>query len=297
MRQHTVGVDIGGTKIAAGLVGPDGTLVDRHTEPTPQDRGAAGVRSAIEHAVRAVAAGHPIDAVGVGTGGVVDTAAGVIVSATDLLPDWRGTPVGPHLADRLGVPVQVDNDVNALAAGELADAGPGTSLYVGIGTGIGGAVVIDGALRHGSHHTAGGIGHVPVGTDRTRLCSCGRPGHLEAVASGPGIADDYRAGLRELRVVASAADAGEARAAAAIETAAGILGRTIAGVVNVLDADRVVVGGGVAALGDRLFGPLNAAFAVELMPPLAALRVRPSSLGPDASVLGAAALTRTRKDS
>jgi len=297
MDRYTVGVDVGGTKIAAGLVGSDGSLLARHTEPTPQDRGAAGVLDAIEHAARTVAAGYEIGALGVGTGGVVDTGRGVIVSATDLLPDWRGTPVGPHLSARLGVPVAVDNDVNALAAGELADAGPGTSLYVGIGTGIGGAVVVDGTLRHGSHHTAGGIGHVPVGTDRTRLCSCGRPGHLEAVASGPGIADAYRPGLRDLRVVTAAADDGDARAVATIETAAGILGRAIAGVVNVLDADRVVVGGGVAALGDRLFVPLNAAFATELLPPLADLRVRASTLGADASVLGAAALTRIRKES
>ncbi|HEY3506144.1 MAG TPA: ROK family protein [Actinocatenispora sp.] len=292
MDSYAVGVDVGGTKIAAGLVGPDGALVARHTLPTPRDRDAGAVLDAIESAARTVAAGHRIAALGVGTGGVVDTATGVIVSATDLLPpDWVGCRVGPRLRERLGVPVAVDNDANALAAGELAGAGPDTVLYAAIGTGIGGALVVDGALRHGRHHTAGGIGHLPVATDSPRRCSCGRPGHLEAVASGPAIADAYRPGTADLRAVVAAADAGDDRAAAVLDSAAAVAGRALAGAANLVDPDRVVVGGGVAQIGPRFLDPLNAAFAAELLPPLGALRVEPARLGADASVLGAAALT------
>lgn len=290
MTRYTVGIDVGGTKIAAGLVTGAGELLARHAIPTPRTT-AADLLDAMAYAARTVAAGRPFDAVGVGTGGVVDTATGTVTSATDLLPaDWAGCAVGARLAERLGVPVTVDNDANALAAGELDGTPGGTVLYAAIGTGIGGAVAVDGRLRHGRHHTAGGIGHHPVGTAGTRRCSCGRRGHLEAVASGPAIADAYRAGERDLRVVVAAADAGDGRAAAVIADAAGQLGRVLAGAANLLDPDRVVVGGGVAQLGARLFDPLNAAFTAELMAPIAGLTVEPARLGPDASVLGAAAL-------
>ncbi|WP_031468523.1 ROK family protein [Sciscionella sediminilitoris] len=295
MDQLRIGVDVGGTKIAAGLVDATGAVHARTNLPTPTDRGGQGVLEGIEQAARAVGEGREFTAIGVGTGGVVDAATGTIRSATDLLPGWAGTEVGPWLRARFGVPVAVDNDVNALAAGELrfGTGIAGTVLYAAIGTGIGGALVVDGKLRHGSHHTAGGIGHQPVGGHRR--CSCGRAGHLEAAASGPAIAAAYReasgdAGITDLREVARRAAAGEELARTVIGTAAATLGRALGGAANLLDPDQVVLGGGVTRMEGPFLDQVREAFVAELLAPLRRIELLAARLGADASVIGAAAL-------
>ncbi|OIV38234.1 hypothetical protein BIV57_06785 [Mangrovactinospora gilvigrisea] len=315
MNERTIGVDVGGTKIAAALVDAEGRVLAKTAVPTPLDRGSDGVLAAMADAARAVDPDRTAAAAGVGTGGVVDPDTGTVLSATDLLPEWQGTEIAPRLGALLGVPVAADNDAIALAAGELrwgalaagrgpgsgsggsagsfASAGSGSALFAAIGTGIGGALVVDGALRHGNHRVAGSIGHVPAGGER--ICSCGRPGHLESVAAGPSIAAAYahEAGDTahpDLREVARRAAAGDAVAHRVITRAAAALGRALGGAANLLDPDTVVVGGGVAAIGDLFWEPLRAAFTPELLPPLRGLTVRPAALGADASVIGAAAL-------
>ncbi|MGH3586146.1 MAG: ROK family protein, partial [Pseudonocardia sp.] len=213
-----VGVDIGGTKIAAGVVDDRGTVLRRATCPTP----SAGVLDAVAALVgRLTERPGPV---GVAAPGVIDLASGSVRSATDTLPGWVGTPVRAELEARLGVPVRVDNDVRAMARGE-AWAGAGRdhadALYVSVGTGIGGALHRGGEVVRGPHALAGEIAHllVPVPAGFDGVCGCGRADHLEAAASGPAIERAYRhrTGRRSgLREIAASMRAGDEEAAAVI---------------------------------------------------------------------------------
>jgi glucokinase len=302
MSRWRVGVDVGGTKIAAGLVGSNGRIHAQLALPTPAAEGAQAVLDEVCRAVRELRARlrepDEVTGVGIGTGGVVDHRRGVIVSATGLLRDWAGTHVADELRDRLGLAISVDNDGNALALGEHrfgAGRGYADVLYVAVGTGIGGGLVIGGRLRRGAHHTAGELGHLPVPGAERRSCSCGGHGHIEALASGPAITAAYRrrsanrqAG--DLRVVASQAGAGDLDAIEAIGDAATALGKVLAGLVNTIDPEAVVLGGGVARLGPVLWTPLTAAFRAGALPPTAQTPLLPAKLGPQAAIVGAASL-------
>lgn len=293
-RLPAVGVDVGGTKVAAGLVAPDGSIGTVVRRPTRAREGGSRVVAQIEDVVREVmAAAAAIAGVGIGTGGVVDAGRGMVVASTDLITDWAGTDIAGPLSRRLGVPVSVDNDGNALASGETtfgAARGVPDALCVAVGTGIGGGLVLDGVLRRGPHHVAGAIGHLPARTDG--VCSCGVAGHVEAVASGPAMTRIYRGrggDADDFRDVVAAADRGEADAIAVIAEGGLELGRTLAGVVTAFDIEVVVLGGGVPAAGALYVEAVVEAFhGLQLhgrrTPVLAA------HAGPDASVVGAACL-------
>ncbi|MFI9027905.1 ROK family protein [Streptomyces sp. NPDC053560] len=297
-----LGVDVGGTKIAAGVVAPDGTLLATAVRPTPAAEGRTVVLDAIAAAVRELPGREEAVGLGIGTGGVVDRGRGVVLSANALLPGWAGTCLSQELSDRLGLPVAADNDANVFALAEQtygAGAGCASALYVSVGTGIGGGLVSGGRLLRGAHWTAGEFGHLAVAEAVGRPCNCGRPGHLEAVASGPAITARFRAlagdgNVHDLRKVAALAEgpagAGALAARAALAEGAGALGRALAGLVNTVDPERVVVGGGVASIGAPFWEPLTEAFAAELLPGPSGLRPVPAALGPRAAVVGAAAL-------
>lgn len=320
--RQVIGVDVGGTKIAAGLVKASGEVLDRLVLPTPAAEGPSAVLGAIvELAERLCTPG--VVGVGVGTGGVVDHARGVIVSATELLPGWAGTPVAAELSARLGLPVALDNDGNALALGEHhfgAARGLGSVLCVAVGTGIGGGVVIGGRLVRGAHHTAGEVGHIPVPGAEGMPCSCGRTGHLEAIASGPAMTARYAAEAAtraqmdqyddsgdshlgcdpraavDLRVITERARTGDVVAAKVIADGAGALGRAIGGLANGIDPDAVIVGGGVAEIGEPYWAPLRAAVREHTLPALAALEIRPAELRTNAGIVGAAALAFAQRE-
>ena len=282
-----IGIDVGGTKIAGGLVERDGTVAARATVPTPAADGPAAILDAIAELAGRLRVPR-VTGVGIGTGGVVDHAAGTIVSANGLLRGWTGTPVAAVLSSRLGLPVTVENDGNALALGELrfgAARGLDSALCVAVGTGVGGGVIAGGELLRGARHTAGEVGHMPVSGAEGLRCNCGRTGHLEAVASGPAMAGRHGAGL-DLRAVAARALDGDERAVQVIEEGAAALGTAIAGLANALDPRAVIVGGGVAAIGDLYWTPLRAAVRAHA---LAGPEVRPAALRTDASIAGAAA--------
>ncbi|MFJ3247216.1 ROK family protein [Streptomyces sp. NPDC088770] len=292
-----IGLDLGGTKIAAALVGPDGTVLRRHTRPTPARAGAPAVLDALAAAAREVDDGAR--AIGVAAAGVVDPRTGTVTSATDSITGWAGTALAAGLSDRTALPVACDNDVRATAATELAEAGdPYASLvYVAVGTGVGGAVAVDGRMLHGSAGIAGHLGHVPSPEATGLPCTCGGRGHLEAIASGPAITALYeRLSGRTadgLQTVAERAAAGDATARQAITTGARATGSAVGGLANALGPHRVVIGGGVPRIGDLYWSALTDAFRAELMAPLRPLRPVPPRLGSDAAVLGAALLTRT----
>ena len=289
----TIGLDLGGTKIAAALVASDGTVLARHTRPTPATDGPEAVLDALAAAARSVGGGA--GALGVAAAGVIDPATGTVTSATDSIRGWAGTALAAGLAARTGLPVACDNDVRATAAPELAAAGAGASLvYVAIGTGVGGAVAVNGHMVHGSRGIAGHLGHVPSPEAAGLPCTCGATGHLEVVASGPGIAALYGRltgrPVDRLETVAARAASGEEQAVRAIVTGAVAAGRVLGGLANTLGPDRVVVGGGVPHIGALYRDALAEAFTAELMPPLAGLRPSRPLFGADAAVIGAARL-------
>ncbi|MEV5870096.1 ROK family protein [Streptomyces tendae] len=292
-----IGLDLGGTKIAAALVGADGTVLARHTVPTPAKEGAEAVLDALAVAARAVRV-HGTAAIGVAAAGVIDPVTGTVTSATDTIRGWAGTALAAGLAIRTGLPVACDNDVRAAAATELD--GPdddATLLYAAVGTGVGGAVAAAGRMLHGAAGIAGHLGHLPSPEADALPCTCGATGHLEAVAAGPAItAHSVRLGGRpadRLQTVAARAAEGDPHATAAITLGARATGRALGGLANALGPHRVVVAGGVPRIGTLYWDALCAAFAAELMPPLRELRPRPPQGGADAAVLGAAALPRT----
>ncbi|MDN5797145.1 MAG: ROK family protein [Intrasporangium sp.] len=296
-------LDIGGTKSAAALVERDGRLGPTASAATPGARGpqavldtAAGLVGTLAEA--ATRAGQRIVGLGVGCAGVIDADAGTVLSATDVLRDWAGTRVAAQLGELSGIPfVRVDNDVHAHALGEGwvgAAADAHSAFFVGVGTGIGASLVIDGRVWHGARSVAGHFGHVPVPHASGLPCVCGGSGHVEAIAAGPAMVEAYNrraaghaTSLVEVRDLAAA---GDVLARLALETGARALGCAIGGAANLVDPSVVVLGGGVVGAGPSWWEPMEAALRGELLPPLKDLPVVPAQLGPSAALVGAARL-------
>lgn len=299
--RYALGVDIGGTKTAAAIVDDNGSVYHRIAQPTPATEGATAILGNVIQMCQpllseAKSQGWPIEAVGVGTAGQVDSRQGVITFAAKTLLGWLGAPVAATLHTALGLPVAIENDVNALALGELA-FGAGRpfaeAVYVAVGTGVGGAVVRERRLWRGVSWTGGELGHVLVDWRGERLCTCGQPGHLAAYASGLAITRQYaeRAGLNEpldLLAVAERARAGEPLAVNVIAEGGQILGLALAGLLNVLDPEAVIIGGGLLEL-DELWWPfVTDTLRSSAMPGPARVAVRPAELGQNAAIVGAA---------
>lgn len=296
-RAPAIGIDIGGTKIAAGIVQQHGTVTRVVRAATPSEGGQAVLDTAAD-LVRELTAQDDVAGIGVGAPGIIDPIHGVVRSATDIVPGWAGVAVCAGLRRRTGLPVAVDNDVRAMALGESA-AGAGKDrtdvLHVSVGTGIGGALVRSGRLVRGGHGSTGEIAHLLVPAAGRIPCGCGRHDHLEAVAAGPAIAAEYtaRSGSTEmidLPDVVSRMRAGDHHARTAITTAATLLGRCLAGVVTAFDLDAVIIGGGAAQIGADFLRPLTTALDGEVRPPGRAAPVLPATLGTHAPIIGAALL-------
>ncbi|MFG3706169.1 ROK family protein [Micromonospora sp. NPDC047670] len=288
-----VGLDIGGTKTAAALVGADGVVLGRRRAPTPAAAGPTAVLDTAARLARELLDAAGDGPLGVGTAGTVDPATGTIRYATDSLPGWAGTRVADELAERLARPVRVTNDVNAAALGEgWVGAGRGRThlLLVAVGTGLGGAMIRDGRLATGARGAAGEVAHLPApGAERLR-CGCGRYGHLEGVASGTGLSAAFalETGARITgQAVAGRAAAGDPTARHVVDRAGAALGAALAGLVTLLDPQAVLVAGGAA---DALLPAASAAYADELPAAWADVPLLPAALGADAVVVGAARL-------
>ncbi|MPZ80958.1 MAG: ROK family protein [Actinophytocola sp.] len=286
-------VDIGGTKIAAGLVDRTGRLVRHATRPT-----AAPVFDAVHAAIDAVRPGSVL-AVGLSSAGPVDGPAGTVSPIN--IPTWRGFPLRSRLAEVLpGVPIALAGDGLCMAAGEhWLGAGQGSDSMLGmvVSTGVGGGLVLDGRPFGGRTGNAAHVGHVvaePAGGDP---CTCGGRGCVETVASGPnlvrwarrqGWTSDRSASAAEL---AAAASGGDAIALAAFRRGGRAVGMAVVATATVCDLDLVVIGGGVAQAGEVLFGPVRETVAEHAgLSYLADLRVEPAKLGTRAGLFGAAAL-------
>ncbi|MFL6137495.1 MAG: ROK family glucokinase [Frankiaceae bacterium] len=312
-RPLAVGVDIGGTKLAAGVVDGQGRIVDRLLRDTPDKAlRPVVVEDTVAELVAELASRHDVRAVGVGAAGFVDAARGAVLFAPHLA--WREEPLRDALARRTGLPVVVENDANAAAWAEWrfgAARGADQFACVTLGTGIGGALVLDGALRRGASGVAGEFGHMQVVPDGLP-CPCGNCGCWEQYCSGSAL----RRLARELLVADPAAAAGLlARAGgdpelltgpllvaaagdgdpAALRVVAEVgrwLGVGLANLAAVLDPALLVIGGGVGEAGELLLGPARAAFRARLVGrghrPEA--RIAPAALGNAAGLIGAADL-------
>lgn len=297
-----VGIDLGGTKIAAGLVDRTGIVLHRMSLPTPREGRDAVISALVETVVElAGRSPRPVAAVGIGAPGVVDREAGRVRSATATLPGWGDTSLRDEMQRRTGLPVAVDNDVRVMALGELL-YGAGRDcpdiLFVSVGTGLGGALVSAGRVLTGPHHCAGSFAHLLVSERGHIPCGCGRFDHVEAVVSGPAIVAAYAAHAQKEGACRPPASSGEEvvhRASAGddvakwcVEHAGSVLGRVLAGLLAAVDASVVVVGGGMAGAGPMFLGPLRSALHGEGLEPLQTVPVMAAALGGDGPLIGAA---------
>lgn len=294
---NRLGVDIGGTKIAAGVVDDVGRILARFRRDTPRTGRGSDVMIQVVDLIGEIAADYPVAAVGLGAKGVIDTVNGIVLQDGDTLPGWGGTDVAGPVQAAFSVPVAVDNDVRVTALGEARrGAGHGFDrlLVASIGTGVGGGLVFGGEIVHGAHGTAGEIAHLLVPGRGALPCGCGRRDHLEAVAAGPAIAAEYslrtgRDGVR-LTEVAELMRAGDEVAKAAIGDAGRVLGAALAGLATAVDVDAVVIGGGVAQIGPEFLEPARESFVDAVLEPLKTVPVLVAALGNDAPIVGAAEL-------
>lgn len=255
------GIDIGGTSITVVLTDGDGQVRAESSQPTPEG-GAAMARTAIRlvEDARSRLRTPRIIAAGVGAAGVVGP-GGRIDAASDSFVDWVGFELGHVLSDALGVPVTVENDVNAFLLGELtwgAVQGASHALGIMLGTGVGGAIVAGGELYRGAHGAAAEIGHIPGFSDL--VCTCGRRGHLETLASGRSIERRYleqTGQCQHAQEIASSARQGGAIARQVFTDAGHAVGSAIITAATLFDLQEVVLGGGVTAAWDLLSGPLE----------------------------------------
>lgn len=299
MSGMVLGLDIGGTKIAAGLVNADGEITGLASAATPTEGGRSAIVAGVLELAREVCRGAVIGAIGVGTAGVVDPRTQIISSATEVLPGWQGADLGAPLRDALGVPVTVINDVHAHGLGEAnfgAGRGRDSVLVVAVGTGIGGAMVIDGRLMVGETGAAGHIGHVPVPQAVGMLCSCGRTGHVEAIASGASMARSYQMATGLDRPIAASevvrlATVDE-RAHQVVTQAGFALGVSVGGLVNTLDPSVVVLTGGLAGSPQMWWDMVRSGFADTVLPALADTPIVGGDLAGAAGVIGAAYASR-----
>lgn len=313
-----IGVDIGGTKIAAGLVRADELLAFQEA-PTPS-KDAAAIRETVAALVAAVRPDDDELPVGVAAAGYVDLGRRRMTYAPNL--PWRDEPLQPQLQERLGLPVTLENDANAAAWAEYrfgAGSGSRDMVMITVGTGIGGGVVTDGRLLIGGQGVAAELGHIQVvsdlhaGGEPPRPCGCGSRGCWEMYGSGNAlnhaarsIATDPRGASLLARaggdvekltglVVSQAALEGDAVAISLVDELGRWLGEGLASISAVLDPEVIVVGGGVAEAGDVVMVPLVEAYRASMRRShRPAADVRPAALGNRAGMLGAADLACVR---
>jgi predicted NBD/HSP70 family sugar kinase len=258
----SVGLDIGATKTLGLVLDPDGAILAEVREPT--EPGADGiVRSAarVFEALR-VATGQPLEGtVGVGIPGLVDVGSGAVKHAVNLGVNGDWLPLRELLAERLGVPVVLENDVNAATLGAAALDDADDLVYLSIGTGLAAGLMLDGRLRRGEHGAAGEIGHVPVDPQGI-VCQCGQRGCLETIASGSALAAAWPSGdVPPAQALFAAARSGDASAIEARDRFSTGVASAIRVLSLTVDPASIVIGGGVAQLGD----PLRTAVAQALL--------------------------------
>lgn len=310
----TIGIDVGGTKVAAGVVDEAGKVVARRQIATAATHPTAIVAGIVKVAQELMAAAPGATGIGIGAAGLVDGEKGIVLSAPNIA--WENVQLRAMVSDRLKLPVIVDNDANVAALGEsVYGAGKdyGDQIMLTVGTGVGGGIVIGGEIYRGAHGVGAEMGHMIVDASGSAVCACGNHGCLEAMASGNSIGRRARerasepeatavlelAGRNAVditgKLVGEAAKAGDVWAREIIAETGRWLGVGIASLVNIFDPDVVTIAGGAAAgTGELLLGPARDAAAGLIighvwrkLPPVVL-----ATLGYDAGLVGAAVLAR-----
>jgi glucokinase len=319
LQNYSLGVDIGGTKVAAGLVGAEGEILTTVRVPMVSNGDAAEGLAAVEAAIRAVFAERPqetvrerLSGIGICSPGPLDPASGVVLNPPNL-PCWRNFPLAAEIHRRFGLTARLDNDANAAGLAEAlwgAAQGFRYVFYATLGTGIGTGIVLDGRIYHGRTGSAGEGGHVTIDF-RGPQCACGKRGCIEALASGPAIAQRARERLAVPRpstskmvelaggdpaqltaeMVGEAFRKADSLAAEVLLETAGLLAVWLGNVIDLLEPEVIVFGGGVAALMSAFFGHIRAQLPRwSINQRCQDIPVLLARYGADAGIVGAAAL-------
>ncbi len=308
-----IGIDLGGTKIAGLLADAGGNIFAQEQIPTQKEEGQERVLARIYSLVRALmnkAEPGAVKGIGICSPGPLNIETGVIIEAPNL--QWTNTPLAALMEKEFGLPVVLENDANAAAFGEYmygAARGVKDMLYMTVSTGIGGGIIANGELVYGRDFSAGEIGHMVI-LPGGPVCGCGRRGCVEALASGTAIAREAKARLAKgeksllqadfsgenlhrltAKEVKEAAAQGDALALSVLEKAFYYLGIAVGNLVNILNPEMVVIGGGVAKMGPYLFEPVQKNIGLSAFPHMYRnLPVVPAQLGGEAGTKGMVAL-------
>ncbi len=304
MKKYVIGIDIGGTKIAAVVADNKGNILNKVRKPTQADKGPEYAIQLIFAIVYETIAKADLElqdctAIGVSCGGPLDTKTGVVYSPPNL-PGWDALPLKERLEKEFNLQVKIENDANACALAEYklgGGKGYNAVLYMTMSTGIGGGIVIDGRIYHGANDSAGEVGHQILLPDGP-LCGCGRRGCLEALCSGPAIARRAIAEIKkdantsmlklvdgDVELVKSehvlkAAFQGDKLALRIVEETAYYMGWGIANLVNILNPDIVLLGTIAIAAGDLILDPIRETVSSLAMPrPAEIVQIMPAQLG------------------
>jgi len=307
-----VGVDIGGTKVAAGLVDAGGAILSQCRVPMVSNSSAEDGLNAVLAAISKVIAGssNVVQGIGICAPGPLDPRTGVVLNPPNV-PCWRNFPLAQSVQERHSVPIKVDNDANAAALAETrwgAAQGYKHVFYTTIGTGIGTGIVFDGRIYHGHTGSAGEGGHVSIDY-RGPVCRCGKPGCIEILASGTAIAQRARdlvsAGEKSTmfelagekanaitgEIVAKASFAGDPLATRILGEAAEMLSVWLSNMIDLLDPDVIVIGGGAAALYQPFFDQIRARVSkITVNPRANEVPMVGARYGADSGIAGGAAL-------
>lgn len=310
-----LGIDIGGTNIKIALVDKKGRIKAKKIFPTADFKGRGALIERIAGETKKLLAEYGIvkkDIIGAGVGapGAVDIRSGTVHYLTNI-PDWREVPLGNILKKELGLLTFVDNDVNVMALGELffgSGIGAKNMLCVTLGTGVGGGLILEGRLYRGSSYAAGEFGHVPINIVGPR-CNCGSWACVEAYVGNDYIVRDVIARIKKgektlikklvngklskitPEIISRAARSGDRFAREIWRDVGNKVGTALAGVVNLLNVEKIVIGGGVAEAGRILFDSIKKTIAARAMKlPAKTVKVVKAKLRRDAGLIGAAAL-------
>lgn len=318
MQNLTIGIDIGGTKVAGGLVTQKGRLIKAAVVPTRAKEGIetsfGQVRCLIERLIRQAGGKHNILGIGLCCPGAIDPKSRRVINAPNL-PGWEDLRIGEEIERSFGLAARVENDANAAGLAEAlfgAGAGYRYVFYVTVSTGIGTGIVIDRKVYHGAQGVAGEGGHVSIDCKSPYRCSCGARGCIEALAAGPAMARRARVHLEQehemssllrtmtqgqLRLITpkmieEAARRGDEIAQYVVDETGFYLGVWLGGMINVLDPDAIIIGGGVAHIGKPLFDKIRLAIQRYTLNPSMAAKVPllPAKLRQNVGVYGAASL-------
>ncbi len=301
-KKYAIGVDVGGTAIKFGICSGEGDLLSEDEVSTPAKAPKEEILGKLEEIINktvktAKSRNLPISAIGIGTPGSVDLARGYLKGGTPNFANWKDVAISDYLEKRVSTPVFADNDANLMAFGEFAfGAGKNSknAVFVTLGTGIGGGVIIDGEIYRGTYYAGAEIGHMSIDY-KGRKCRCGGTGCWEQYASATAMVREYKSAnpgnpVSNTKELFERYESGEAEAKAVLERVVEYLGAGTANIINIFNPEIIVIGGGVSQAGEWFIEKIRiSAFGRAMGPSQENVEIKAASLGNTAGMLGAAA--------